>query len=303
MNNFDLGVPLLMTVYMALLAAMCRFPKTNQVPLFLGGGFTPHALLVSGSATFIPVTGFWFLLIAGLEASGYFIEGHSWTFALPIISKVLATIFVVTGVFSFYYPAVAMTEGLIPDSPQDNKPSLEKQYPTVLIGANDDPSLLVVLQDPQIAATIQTTPFQEGIRELDHKLLPRALALKPDLWVQPIHTEIHQRISFQVLEFLQRSHEQAEKSIDAQRQMEITAKENQALKTTIADLEASNKTLNDKLISMRTRSRPGGAGDSAPMTPEQLDTEYNRLAVQMRKLEEDRNNRRLAMQTQPSGQK
>src|SRR5262249_26536503 len=142
--------------------------------------------------------------------------------------------------------------------------------------------------NPKIVAVIKTTPFPQGIRELPTEFLDEARETIPSLWIQPLHPQIAPRIVEQTKNLEQSAEIQAGKAIEAIHEMEEIKAQMEHMKIILKDLQHANETLNNKLLSMRNRTRSTTGVEFANMTIEQLNIEQDKLMFALRKVDEER---------------
>lgn len=281
----------LLIVYAIALWKIHSFAKINSVPFYWGGWFTPHAFAAQRSSAFIPVTIIWFILFGFITYSQSFLKEYSTGYKLaeilPIAATVILSYFIIATIFILRLCANQDIQIALANAPKPYVPFPEQDYPSCLIATKEEADLIPLLQHPEISLCISMTPFPGTIREVPTEALPMVRETSPEIKVQPLHPEIGLEISTHLQELEETSSSQAEKALEATRQFDEMKTKIGGLESTIADLQKSNETLNNKLLSVRTRAR-GATADFGQMTRQELDMERDRLMDTLRRLDDER---------------
>lgn len=283
-------MPLLMIIYAAMLWRLGSFPVAKNVPIYLGGGFTPHGLKATRTRLliFIPVLLFWLTVLLAMDIVPTMVEDYVWIKVVPWLGYVWAIYLMVSNLFLFTPPIpIEEMEAKWKESNKTTAFPLE-DYPTCLVGAEDEAKIVALLENPRIVAVIKTTPFPPGIRELSTEYVEDARITIPSLWVQPLHPQIAPRIADQTRHLEQSAELQAEKSIEAIREVEENRAQMENMKIILKELQHANETLNNKLLSMRNRTRSTTGAEFTSMTIEQLVFEQEKLMFALRKVDEEK---------------
>ena len=296
MTESLLLIPLI--AYGMILWRLGKFPKLETVPIGLGGGFTPHALRITRSKAYAGVTMLWLLLYAAMALSPPYIKETEWGYALadilPVAAIVILTYFFCAAVFLFKKCAEEDTARALENVPRPYIAYPEEEYPSCLIGTEEESQLLPLLQHAEISPYISLTPFPGSIREIPSTLVKIVREYIPDVRIQPLHPLLGQDIAVHLQQLEETSTTQAEKALDANKESSDLQSQITQLRTTVSDLQKSNETLNNKLLSVRTRTRGAGGAtqDFSKMSREELDSERDKLMDTLRKLDDERRRKR-----------
>lgn len=299
-----LSLPLV--VYTIALWRLSTFSKLEKVPFYLGGYFTPHGLQAVHSKAFLPVVFLWYIFLVAIAGSPPFLketaEWHSWAEILPIVGMSFYTLLFTTFILLFRKVADRHAEETLANAPKPYIPYPEDEYGSCLIGANEEAELIPLLQHPEIAPNISMTPFPGPVREVASDFVRQVRELVPKIRVQPLHPELGKDIAIHIQQLEETATTQAEKALDANSAFQESKNQIAELENSLAELQKSNETLNNKLLSIRTRSRgAGGAGgDFGKMTRQELDMERDRLMDTLRHLDDERRRKAAPPSSSPS---
>lgn len=264
----------------------------KRVPIGLGGYFTPHAFRITRSKKFIAVCSTWCVFLIGLSISPIFLEtsarGYFLSIILPVLASLILVYLLVSTCILFYSCAERAVVQALDTAPMPFVAYPESEYPSCLAGVKDESELVPLLKHPELSSVAVATPFG-AVKEIPSELVGVAKECVPQLWVQPLHPELGKLILTQMKHLNETAQVQAEKSLDAQKKSAESKTLVAKLESSLADLQKSNEVLNNKLLSLRTRTRgASGGGDFGKMTRQELDVERDRLMDTLRKLDDER---------------
>lgn len=278
-------------VYAIALWRIHSFSKIDSVPFYWGGWFSPHAFAAQRSGAFIPITIVWYAFFLFVAYSQPLLRaspiGYKFAEALPIFSAIVLSYFMISVIFVLRLCANQDIQISLDNAPKPLILFPEQDYPSCLVATREESELIPLLQHPEISLCISMTPFPGPVREVPTDMLQVVREVAPDIKVQPLHPEIGLDISTHLQQLEDTSTSQAEKALEATRQFSEMTTKISSLEAMIADLQKSNETLNNKILSVRTRAR-GATADFGQMTRPELDLERDRLMDTLRRLDDER---------------
>ncbi|MFH1066375.1 MAG: hypothetical protein V1746_00490 [bacterium] len=281
-----------LVVYGFALWQIGNFPRMKRVPIGLGGWFTPHAFRITRSKRFVAVCSTWCVFLIALSVSPIFLEtsakGYFLSIILPIVASVILVYLLVSTCVLFRSCAERAVAQALDTAPLPFVVYPESEYPSCLAGVKEESEMMPLLRHPELSSATLPTSFQGAVREIPSELVALAKECVPQLWIQPLHPELGKAILVQMQHLNETAHIQAEKSLDAQKKAAEAKAQVTAMEASLAELQKSNETLNNKLLSLRTRTRGASGGDFNKMTRQELDVERDRLMDTLRKLDDER---------------
>jgi hypothetical protein len=164
-------------------------------------------------------------------------------------------------------------------------PYRKDDYAYMFVSCEKDEQMMRLLEEPQIKGSFQDTPFP-GIKVVSFDHVAPARKIIPDLWVQPIHPLIGEKMIRYVNDTNATMQEQAAKAMDSGKHSDTLQYDHDRLIKDIERLKESNTELNKTLISMRSRSRGSSTGvDFGQMNLEELNNERERLMEAIRRID------------------
>lgn len=292
-----LGISIL--IYIVVLWRLHKFAKIDSVPWYWGGGFTPHAFAATRSSSFPFVCALWLIFFIAVPSSLAYLKelAEQWSYQtaeiLPIVTAVILAYFIISGIVLYRFCADQDVTIAIDNLPKPYVYFPESDYPSCLIATAEESKLIPLLQHPEISMALSMTPFPGPIRELPTELIPAARKMIPDIHIMPLHPKIGFDLATHLQNLEETSTSQAEKALDATRKYDEFEAKIASLEETIAELQKSNETLNNKLLSVRTRAR-GVSSDFTKMSKQELDVERDRLMDTLRRLDDERRRKSTA---------
>ncbi|MFZ5805786.1 MAG: hypothetical protein ACOY3I_01070 [Verrucomicrobiota bacterium] len=279
--------------YIVALWRLHGFAKIDSVPIYWGGKFAPHAFAATRAQSFPFVCALWMIFFGLIPFAIPYLKDMSvsWGYrlaeSLPIAGMVMLLYFTISTIVLYRLCANQDIVNAIDNLPKPYVYFPQSDYASCLIATDDESKLVPLLQDPEVSIALSMTPFPGPVRELPTELVPAARKIIPTLQVMPLHPKIGLELSSYLQQLEETSTSQAEKALDATRAFDEFKVQIQSLENTIAELQKSNETLNNKLLSVRTRAR-GVSADFTKMSKQELDVERDRLMDTLRRLDDER---------------